>query len=349
MSGVATIAGSNGDLAHGILPIRISDQTWPAGTPPLVSICCWTYNDVAYIRDCIEGILTQETTFPVEIILHDDASTDGTAEIARKYEDRYPHLFNNILNPQNVYSRGGDIEGPLLRRAKGAFIAFCHGDDYWSDPRKLQTQVLFLNEHDICSMCFHPALVLFGTETQPAAVRNRRKSQTAFLTDEEVIVGMGGYFPTSAVMLRRKEVLTELALIGPVDIPGDHVLSIASYAAGKIGYIDRAMSVYRRHPKSLTQAYRNRDPATLSLELQKQYQKTLNAISYFDKFLELRASDLFAKCRASYTYWWAATNIALLDVSSAHRLNMRVMRYLGFRDICALYLRYLLRALRLKW
>ncbi len=116
---------------------------------PLVSICCITYNHENYIRDAIEGFLMQKTSFPIEIIIHDDASTDNTAQIIKEYEDKYPDLFCNIFQNENQWSKGG---GHIYARfvypqARGKYIALCEGDDYWTDPLKLQKQVDFLEEN----------------------------------------------------------------------------------------------------------------------------------------------------------------------------------------------------------
>ncbi len=114
---------------------------------PVVSILCLTYNHEKYIRDCLEGFLMQETTFQVEILVHDDASTDATPSILEDYYRRYPHVFRNVLQSENQYSRNimpSDILAPL---ARGRYIARCEGDDFWTDPHKLQIQVDFLDSH----------------------------------------------------------------------------------------------------------------------------------------------------------------------------------------------------------
>ncbi len=121
---------------------------------PLVSICCITYNHENYIRDAIEGFLMQKTSFPIEIIIHDDASTDNTAQIIKEYEDKYPDLFCNIFQNENQWSKGG---GSIFARfvypqARGKYIALCEGDDYWTDPLKLQKQVDFLEENSEYSL-----------------------------------------------------------------------------------------------------------------------------------------------------------------------------------------------------
>ena len=135
-------------------PVRITDQTWPEGTIPAVSIYSLAYNHENSVRECLEGFLMQETTFPVEILIHDDASTDNTTNIIREYQAKYPRLIKPIYQTENQYSKG---KGPpsILRYpgTRGKYLAICEGDDYWTSPRKLQQQVDFLdgnNEYTFC-------------------------------------------------------------------------------------------------------------------------------------------------------------------------------------------------------
>lgn len=115
---------------------------------PLVSISCITYNHAPYIRECLEGFLMQKTNFPFEILIHDDASTDGTADIIREYQAEYPDLIKPILREKNLYSQGiRCINRFNIERAHGKYIAFCEGDDFWTDPLKLQKQADFLETH----------------------------------------------------------------------------------------------------------------------------------------------------------------------------------------------------------
>ena len=99
---------------------------------PLVSICCLTYNHAPFIRDCLEGFLAQKTDFPIEILIHDDASSDGTQTIVRQYAEQYPNVFFPIYETENQYTRGlaskMDIEFNYSR-ARGKYIAYCEGDD----------------------------------------------------------------------------------------------------------------------------------------------------------------------------------------------------------------------------
>lgn len=120
-----------------------------------VSICCLTYNHALYIRQCLDGFIMQETNFPIEILIHDDASTDGTQEIIKGYEAKYPNIIKPIYQKENQYSKGVKVSLYNYSRAKGKYIAICEGDDYWTDPYKLQKQVDFLESHPNYVMCSH--------------------------------------------------------------------------------------------------------------------------------------------------------------------------------------------------
>lgn len=135
-------------------------RSWASETtPPLVSFLCTTYNHESYIEDTVRGFLTQETDFPFEIIIHDDASTDKTQKILGKIQKQYPSIIKTILQEENQYSKGKRILLPLMKHAQGKYIAICEGDDFWIDPQKISKQVSFLEEN--------PDYVITYTDCQP--------------------------------------------------------------------------------------------------------------------------------------------------------------------------------------
>ena len=115
---------------------------------PLVSISCITFNHEKYIQKCLDGFLNQKCDFEFEILIHDDASTDGTKEIIKEYQEKFPQIIKPVFQVANQYSKG--VRGMMMRynfpRATGKYIALCEGDDYWTDPLKLQKQVDFLEK-----------------------------------------------------------------------------------------------------------------------------------------------------------------------------------------------------------
>ncbi len=133
----------------------------------LVSICCITFNHEKYIGKTLEGFLMQKTNFSFEILIHDDASTDSTANVIREYEAKYPHIIKPIYQTENQFSKGirsmyGVFNFP---RASGKYIAMCEGDDYWIDENKLQSQADFLEQNEDYGL-IHSDLNEYNTVTQ---------------------------------------------------------------------------------------------------------------------------------------------------------------------------------------
>lgn len=206
---------------------------------PKVSVVSITYNHEAFIRDALDGFVAQNTNFPVEIIVADDASTDSTPEIVQEYVQRYPDLFKSILRSKNV---GGDANFmEALSLASGQYIALCEGDDYWIDPQKLQKQVAFLDRNPGVAICFHPVRVTTvdgctdDTEFPPVERRNDL-SLDALISYN--------FIQTNSVVYRRQDWYGNK----PTGIaPGDHYLHIRHAMAGGIAMLPETMAVYRRH------------------------------------------------------------------------------------------------------
>ena len=126
---------------------------------PFVSISCISFNQADYIGNVLEGFLNQNVNFPVEILIHDDASTDGTREIIEAYSNEYPNIIKPILQTENQFSKGAKCIHATYNfyRSKGKYIATCEGDDYWIDNNKLIKQVQFLENNKDFSLCSHEA------------------------------------------------------------------------------------------------------------------------------------------------------------------------------------------------
>jgi glycosyltransferase involved in cell wall biosynthesis len=122
----------------------------------LVSICCTAYNHAKFISDCLDGFLLQKTNFNFEVLIHDDASTDGTQDIIKAYQAKYPNIIKPIFQTENQYSKGVKPFIKYLSPAsQGKYIALCEGDDYWTDPLKLQKQVDYMESHSECVLTYH--------------------------------------------------------------------------------------------------------------------------------------------------------------------------------------------------
>lgn len=210
----------------------------------MVSICCITYNQESYIKKALDGFLNQKTDFSYEILIHDDASTDRTADIIRSYAGRHPQVIKPILQTENQYSKGfTNISGTYnFPRAAGHYIAMCEGDDYWTDPLKLMRQVDYMEAHRDCALCFHSGgIQVVGRAVTERSMRPYRKSRV--VSPEEIIDKRSGY-PTASLLFRRKlvEQLPGFYVDAPIaDIP----LQLLAAASGYGYYMDLPMCVYR--------------------------------------------------------------------------------------------------------
>ena len=210
---------------------------------PEITVVCITYNHERYIRDALEGFLKQETTHSFEVIVHDDASTDGTAKIIEEYARRYPKIIKPILQKENQYSQGISIfDDYILPLAKGKYLAFCEGDDYWCDSRKLQLQVEVLDRHPQFSACVH-ATTFYDCRTG--------REREVFKIEDEGLVPLShllsnrSAFHTSSLFVRKATCEFMPSFIGSIYSVGDYPLRVYLALSGEIYYIDKEMSYYR--------------------------------------------------------------------------------------------------------
>jgi hypothetical protein len=223
-------------------PLRVTEQQWPDNVQPLVSVLCTAYQHVHFIRQAIDGFLMQETTFPIEILIHDDASTDGTAEIVKEYADRYPILIKATLQKENQFSRGNRPGKILSNMSRGGYLAICEGDDYWISSSKLQKQVQILQDNQDISMVFHNAWVMHEDSRKDYFLNRGLDKERFTLTD---IIEREWFIATASILHRRYEPLpTEITNYSMV---GDMLMHVASCMNGDAYFLNEVGSVYRRH------------------------------------------------------------------------------------------------------
>lgn len=210
--------------------------------PVKLSICCVTFNHEKFIRQTFDGFLAQKTNFRVEILVNDDASTDGTTEIIKEYHDKHPDLFKPIYQNINQYSiyKGGMNPRFNYPRANGAYIAVCEGDDYWTDPLKLQKQVEFLESNKNFILSFHNTNDLSENGNFEPKYKSEIKDKYTIKDFSEFL-----YSRTLSVVFRK-----------PQNFPpkftqslkmGDWPISIYLLQFGNAYYMPEIMGVYRKH------------------------------------------------------------------------------------------------------
>lgn len=241
------------------------------GNELMVTIRCLAYNHEAYIRQCLDGFVMQRTSFRFEAIVHDDASTDGTAGIIREYAERYPDIIKPIFETENQYSKhDGSIRRIMNQHTRGKYVAMCEGDDYWIDPLKLQKQVDLLESNKEYSMCFHNAIEHWS---------DRQKNDTCFshIVDREysgLEIYKNWIIPTASVVFKKSILKSNLAscFLDPHFLYGDILFFLLAASCGKIVGMKDVMSVYRRHEGGAVFGY-NVKRMIRSLEHHKQIPK----------------------------------------------------------------------------
>lgn len=223
-------------------------QQVPISNAVAVSVRFVTYNHARYIRESLDSILDQQVDFRYQIVAFDDCSTDGTREILLEYAQRYPGLFKLVLAKRNLCDVGPGntmLAGACLYDyCDGKYIAMLEGDDYWTDPLKLQKQVDFFEVHPECSMCYHRVAKVRDTDSEPVGVLpDHTPNETASFWET---YGQGFGIHTSSVLLRNECVRPLPAWFSQFAM-GDWPLCFILGIHGKFGYVDEVMSVYRLH------------------------------------------------------------------------------------------------------
>lgn len=220
-----------------------------------VSILCPTYNQEKYIRQSLEGFVMQKTNFPFEVIVHDDASTDKTPKIIKEYAEKYPNIIKPIYQKENQYSKGVQIIVEcLFPKARGKYLAFCEGDDFWIDENKLQLQYDIMEKNSNCHFCFHTVRAIFENGKKMNRTYPNFNLQQKLMSAEEVlkIICLKDYsIQTSSYFLRRndyKNYITDFMKIRQIFRRcgiGDQPILLYFSSLDKIYYINKVMSKYR--------------------------------------------------------------------------------------------------------
>ena len=211
---------------------------------PLVSVCCIAYNQENYIAEAVEGFLAQRAAFPFEIIIHDDRSTDRTADIIRSYQRKHPRLIKTILQTENQHSQGKRIFPITFAQARGKYLALCEGDDYWTDPEKLSRQVALMEERPDYSLCFHTVARVEQSSGETVSIVRPPVVKESYTADD--LFEHGNFIQTCSTMFRSG------MLRGFPDWYyragyGDFALFVYAARLGPAGFVDEPMAVHRLH------------------------------------------------------------------------------------------------------
>lgn len=261
-----------------------------------ISVVCLTYNHKNFIRRALEGFVNQKTDFSFEVIVHDDASTDGTADIVREYAKKYPDIINAICQKENQFSQGiSPTRAFVFPAVRGEYLAICEGDDYWTDENKLQVQYDYLKAHPDCAMCVHQS-------TFHDYFKNTDENFTKFTTDrffsvEELIMMRGGSFATNSILMK-KSVYMELPECFKAKGFSDYQVLINGALNGTFFYMARNMSTYNLGvPGSWTQRVMYKNKSAIE-----HCDEAIRMLNTFDKAYDYKYHDAVTNAVNHFEY-----------------------------------------------
>lgn len=256
---------------------------------PLVSIKCLVYNHEDFITECLEGFVMQKTNFRFEAIVHDDCSTDSSVEIIRKYAEKYPDIIIPVYEKENLYSKNdGSLARAVNPHLNGKYIAMCEGDDYWTDPHKLQKQIDFLESHSDYSMVFSSCRIL-NTENLACSFKGENIENREYSSQE---IFEQWTIPTASVVYRNG-ILNDETLNHPERFMyGDIAMFLECSHKGRIYGMRDPMTVYRIHGKGVSHD-KNR-----YMEVQRRHPDHLECI--LDNFPKLDQKKLYRRLSSAF-------------------------------------------------
>ena len=266
---------------------------------PIVSICCITFNHARYIRACLDGFIMQKTNFSFEVLINDDCSTDGTIDILKEYSERYPNIIKPIFHDENQYSKGirRILATFVYPKVKGKYVALCEGDDYWTDPLKLQKEVDFLESNPDYGLVYTGAKVLQEKTGVLSENLSCQQDYVSLLTNEDRIITLTTCF--------RKELLKKFhqdITCCSQWLMGDLPLWLYFSFYSKIKWLPEITGVYRFLQNSASHSSDINKKIQFSLsafECRKYFDERFSHGQYFKQIATFEFNDL---CKISICY-----------------------------------------------
>ena len=261
-----------------------------------VSVLCTTFNQQDYIEQCVDSLLAQKADFEYKVIIHDDCSTDATREILLGYAERYPEKVVLLLEQENCYSRGMDIDTICKPYLFGTYVAVCEGDDWWLDESKLQRQYDYMQAHPECALCVHAGALWHEPIHAFAGINAASETERDFGT-EEILLGTGDLFVTNSMFYPSRLHGCPPAYLGWGfgDLPTCLYLS----TCGTVHYMTQPMSVYRMAAKG---SYNERQRFLTDEQIDADEKRYLEKIKGFDEVTERRYHAAIEKYLERYRF-----------------------------------------------
>ncbi|MBK2085593.1 glycosyltransferase [Francisella adeliensis] len=293
---------------------------------PTVSICCITYNHELYIKEALDSFLMQETNFIFEILIDDDASSDQTKNIIKDYKERYPKIIKPLSRKNNVGSMTNFIEN--IKRAKGKYIALCEGDDYWTDPRKLQVQINEMQKYPKVGLSFHLSSEVDGLGN---IVSPKLQNGNRIYSFREIITGDFHLVQTNTIVFK-KEKLDNLnyKLFSQSPVGDVWIRACSSMPNGAL-FINKVMGCYRVLSAGSWSASMNNDERFIGYA-----ERMIKSINDFDKYWDYKYHKIFFIYKNKFINIVIKRNISFelkLEFINKHKKMMSLKNWLQWRII----------------
>ena len=298
----------------------------------MVSITCITYNHEKYIRKALDSFLSQKTQYRFEILIHDDASTDATADIIREYVEKYPDIVHAVLQTENQYSKKVPITQTfLLPLAKGKYVALCEGDDFWMDDEKLEKQISFLESHEDAVACVHSGKYI-NEDGEERGDLFRAYDGDRYVSMEDAITEW--LVPTASFVCLTQYRRDTIPF--KQDAPcGDLPLMIYLLSKGKVWYIDEPMCGYRVNSVSSLSRVQQKN----NFEKNKKWtERMVGLFSRIDEYTNFEYTDRIAAKIKRYWFglylryckWSKLLSREFIDDYKALPFKTKVSNVIGF-------------------
>jgi len=324
----------------------------------MVSICCLVYNHKNYIRQALDSFLMQKTNFRFEVLINDDCSTDGTTDIIKEYEAKYPDIIKPLYHDENQYSksyRQGNMMSITFNfpRVSGKYTAMCEGDDFWTDELKLQKQVDFMEAHPQCSFCTHTVRC---TNEKGVPLKQiiplKDTVKVGVMSSSEAIEGickLPYMFQTSSYFFRSeylKEMIENTPEFFEYSSSMDILFMLYFASKGDVNYIDKEMSCYRHNSSSSIMCDLTAKDSNKNDKMIKHYTEHLKSLHAFNKYTKhqfdksvtfaIRKSEYhlkLLKCDYKHLFSRKYKEVAPLFLSKSSKkeiLKLRLLSLLSF-------------------
>ncbi|MFC1613108.1 glycosyltransferase [Patescibacteria group bacterium] len=289
-----------------------------------VNACIIAYNHEHYIKKCLDGALAQKVDFSYEIVISEDCSTDKTREIVQEYQKKYPDKIKLFLNEKNLGLTGNWVQSLKLCN-ESEYIAICEGDDYWTDPDKLQKQVNFLDKNPDFALSAHNADVIQNIDGIEQIIRQYCGKNHPKIMDLSYLLEYGSGGPTHSLVIRNK-IIKNLPEWFSKMKACDWTIQVMATVGGKMRYFPEKMGIYRKHKQGATFSSKMEAIAKGESDFALPAKYTLEMINALNKHFNYKYDKELRKLSAYWYNWYVKEYMNINDIKMAKKYSAKILK-----------------------